>query len=171
MLNFQELYESHSAEVYKFALWLAGDAAEAEDITSETFVRAWARNKTIRTDTLKAYLFTIARNTFLERLRKGSRQVELNDVYPDPSPGPEALYQSRSQLEQIRPIIRALPEIDRSAFILRIQHELPYSEIAQVLEISGPAARVKVHRVRKRILLSILDEPVANLTDPEKEVS
>jgi len=41
MLSFQGLYESYAPEVYRFAFWLAGNSPEAEDITSETFVRAW----------------------------------------------------------------------------------------------------------------------------------
>ena len=65
MLNFKDLYESYAAEVYRFAIWLAGDSSEAEDITSETFIRAWAHNSEICTETLKAYLFTIARNIYL----------------------------------------------------------------------------------------------------------
>ncbi|GAG61253.1 unnamed protein product [marine sediment metagenome] len=89
MLKFQDLYESYATEVYRFSVWLSGDHFEAEDITSETFIRAWARSSTIRTETLKAYLFTIARNVYLEERRKRKRQVALKDVYPDPAPGPE----------------------------------------------------------------------------------
>lgn len=164
MLNFQELYESHSAEVYRFALWLTGDAFEAEDITADTFVRAWARNRAIRTETLRAYLFTIARNAYLERLRKGKRQVELDDVYADPTPGPEALLESRSELSEIKGILLTLPEIDRTAFILRVQHELPYAEIARVLDLSISAAKVKVHRVRKKLLVTILGKTILGKT-------
>jgi DNA-directed RNA polymerase specialized sigma24 family protein len=40
MLNFQDLYEEYAPEVYRFVFWLARDSSEAEDITSETFVRA-----------------------------------------------------------------------------------------------------------------------------------
>ena len=65
MLNFRDMYDSYAAEVYRFALSLTGDSPEAEDITSETFVRAWSHISTIRTETLKAYLFTIARNFYL----------------------------------------------------------------------------------------------------------
>jgi len=86
MLTFKDLYEDYAIEIYRFSLWLAGDSFEAEDITSETFVRAWSRIQTIRTETLKAYLFTIARNIYLEQHRKGKRQVVLNDIYPDPAP-------------------------------------------------------------------------------------
>jgi RNA polymerase sigma factor (sigma-70 family) len=88
MINFRDLYESYASEVYRFSFWLAGDSPEAEDITSETFIRAWAHNGKIRTETLKAYLFTICRNVYLERQRKRKKQVVLTDVYPDPAPGP-----------------------------------------------------------------------------------
>jgi RNA polymerase sigma-70 factor (ECF subfamily) len=158
MLTFQELYETYAADVYRFSLWLTGDAFEAEDITSDTFVRVWARNSTIRTETLKAYLFTIARNSFLERQRKGRRQVVLEETYIDPSPGPEMMLLARQELREVQLILWSLSEVDRSAFILRVQHELPYSEIARILDLSISAAKVKVHRVRRKLLLSSLDK-------------
>ncbi|MHC4560444.1 MAG: RNA polymerase sigma factor [Planctomycetota bacterium] len=65
MLTFKDLYETYAPDVYRFTLWLAGDSFEAEDNTSETFIRAWVRISSIRTETLKAYLFTIARNLYL----------------------------------------------------------------------------------------------------------
>jgi len=161
MLTFQDLYESYAAEVYRFALWLVGDSFEAEDITSETFIRAWARNSRIRTETLKAYLFTIARNTYLEQRRKSKRHVALHDVYPDPSPGPEKRLESQDELLRVRAVLQTLPEIDRTAFVLRVQHEFPYAEIARVLELSLSASKVKVHRVRKKLLATCVDTEVA----------
>ena len=152
MLNFQDLYESYATEIFRFALWLAGESAEAEDITSETFIRAWVRFSTIRTETLKAYLFTIARNVYLEQRRKRKRQVALDDVYPDPAPGPDRVVDAQLELLGVQRVLQTLPEIDRAAFILRVQHELPYAEIARVLGISLAASRVKVHRVRKKLL-------------------
>ena len=61
MLDFQELYETYASDVFRFAFWIAGISADAEDITSETFVRAWVRRDVIRTETLKAYLFAIGK--------------------------------------------------------------------------------------------------------------
>ena len=160
MLRFHDLYESYATEVYRFALWLAGDSSEAEDITSETFVRAWVRNSTIRTETLKAYLFTIARNVHLEKWRKRKHQVVLDDVYPDPAPGPDKVVESRLELLRVQSVLQTLPEIDRAAFILRVQHELPYAEIARVLGLSLTAAKVKVHRARKKLLATRVDKEV-----------
>jgi RNA polymerase sigma-70 factor (ECF subfamily) len=152
MLDFQGLYESYAVDVYRFVLWLAGNRFEAEDISSETFIRAWTHNSPIRTETLKAYLFTIARNLYLERQRQGKRQIVLEDVYSDPAPGPDELVEAQLQLQQVQRFLHTLPEIDRTAFVLRVQHELPYAEIARVLELSVTAVKVKVHRIRKKLL-------------------
>jgi RNA polymerase sigma-70 factor (ECF subfamily) len=154
------LYESYATEVYRFSLWLTGDCFEAEDITSETFIRAWVKRSTIRTETLKAYLFTIARNTFLQRQRKRKRQVVLEDVYPDPAPGPHKQVETHLQLLRVQEFLQSLPEVDRAAFVLRVQHELSYAEIARVLELSLSAAKVKVHRVRKKLLAACVDKEV-----------
>ena len=161
MLDFQSLYKSYAPEVYRFAFWLAGNSLEAEDITSETFVRAWVNRSTIRTETLKAYLFTIARNLFLEQQRKSKREVTLDDVHTDPAPGPDAAVESQLELERVQGVLRAIPECDRTAFILRVQHELPYAEIARVLGLSLSSAKVKVHRVRKKLLTTRLHREVS----------
>jgi RNA polymerase sigma-70 factor (ECF subfamily) len=158
MINFQDLYESYANEVYRFSLWLAGDSSEAEDITSETLIRAWVHNSKIRTETLKAYLFTISRNIYLQHQRKKKRQVVLEDVHPDPAPGPDKLTESQLQLQRVQRVLQTLPEIDRTAFVLRVQHELSYVEIARVLELSLSAAKVKVYRVRKKLIATCIDK-------------
>ena len=161
MMDFQELYDSYASDVYRFAFWLAGDKAEAEDVTSETFVRAWARREAIRTETLKAYLFKVARNVFLAHLRKNRRHVDLEDTHKDPSPGPDRFTESRHELKAVEDALRGMRECDRTAFILRVRHELPYAEIARVLGISLTSAKVKIHRVRKKLLTDRLEKEVS----------
>ena len=158
MLSFQDLYDTYAKDVYRFALWLSGDRFEAEDITSEVFIRAWAHNSKIRTETLKAYLLTIARNVYLEQHRKGKRQVVLQDVHSDPAPEPDQVVESQMEISRVKEILRTLPECDRLAFVLRVQHDLPYAEIARVLQLSVSAAKVKVHRARKKILALYVDK-------------
>ena len=152
MFTFEEMYEMYSVDVYRFALLLSGNRDEADDITSDTFVRAWTSSSPIRTATLKAYLLTIARNLYLEQLRKKKRKVALDDNQIDPAPGPEKVVDSIIELGRTLRILQTLPESDRTALILRAQYELPYAEISRVLEISLSAAKVKVHRARKKIL-------------------
>jgi RNA polymerase sigma-70 factor (ECF subfamily) len=152
MMDFKDLYESFSPDVFRFAFWLSGDPNDAEDITSETFVRAWTKRGAIRTETLKAYLFAIARNVYLRQKRRESREVELEDVHAAPGPAPDARAEARLELAGIHAALQAIPEVDRAAFVLRVQNELPYDEIARVLGLTLTAAKVKVYRVRKKLL-------------------
>ena len=152
MLRFRDLYEEYEQDVHRFALWLSGNVHDADDITSETFVRAWTRRTAFRTETLKAYLLKIARNVYLHQVRNGNRLVPLDDAYPDLAPSPEDVVASRLELGRVRSFLQRVSEPDRAAFTLRVQHELPYAEIARVLGVSVVAARVKVHRVRKRLI-------------------
>ena len=160
MTSFKELYQNYSSEVYRFAYWLTGDADEAEDITSETFIRAWLNLKAIRTETLKAYLFTIARNFYLQQLRKQRRQTDLDESHPDLTPGPERVAEYNEDLRLAQSILYTQSECDRTAFVLRVQHGLAYSEIARILALSEVAAKVKVHRIRKKILEARIEKEI-----------
>lgn len=86
--------------------------------------------------------------------------MDLEDVHPDPAPGPDQVVESQLELLRVQRSLQRLPEIDRAAFILRVQHELPYVEIARVLGLSLAAAKVKVHRVRKRLLTDRVEREV-----------
>ncbi|MCP4419390.1 MAG: RNA polymerase sigma factor [Chloroflexi bacterium] len=150
-ITFHELYKRYAADVYRFALWLSGDAAEADDIASETFVRAWTSGSKIKTETVKAYLFTIARNLFLQQLRKKKRQVSLTQASQEITSGPQSIVEDRLTLAAVLQELQALPESDRAALVLRVEHELPYAEIARVLGISLSSAKVKVYRARLKL--------------------
>jgi RNA polymerase sigma-70 factor (ECF subfamily) len=155
-MDFQELYDSYSDDIYRFSLWMTGSRESAEDLTSETFIRAWTRRDSIRTVTLKAYLLSIARNLYLMQVRKESKRAELDDIHTDPSPGPDRIAESRQELGRVEGVLSAVRECDRTAFMLRVKYELPYTDIASILDISLTSAKVKVHRVRKRIITEVL---------------
>ena len=148
---FHDLYQRYAPDVYRFALWLSGDPAEADDIASETFVRAWAGRSKIQTETVKAYLFTIARNLFLKQQRRQKRQVGLEYAVRETTVEPQTVVEGRLTLAQVLQQLQDLPESDRAALVLRVQHELPYAEIARVLGISLASAKVKVHRARLKL--------------------
>ena len=158
MLDFQYLYETYVTDVYRFSYWLCGEAADAEDITSETFLRAWTRRETIRTETMRAYLLSIARNLYLERLRKHQLHARLNDAMADPGLGLAKRVEDRDDLARIQIALQKLNEVDRAAFLLRVQHELPYEEIARVLQLSLSTVKVKVHRVRLKLTSVVANE-------------
>lgn len=150
-LGFHELYSRYAADVRRFAFWLCGDADEADDITAETFVRVWAAYDRVRMATVKGYLFTIARNLFLQARSRAQRQVALSEDLTATAPSPVEISEQRTELARVIHALQTLPEIDRAALILRVEEELPYEEIAAILNISVAAAKVKVHRARLKL--------------------
>lgn len=70
MIDFQSLYQAHARAVFRFAYALSGNRALAEDITSETFVRAWTARDRVGLTTVVGYLLTIARHLYLEDRRR-----------------------------------------------------------------------------------------------------
>ena len=151
MITFHEVYERHSKDVYRYSFWLSGSAEDADDITSETFARVWVGREEILTETVKAYLFAIARNLYLKGLRYARHQTDFSPLHADPKPAPEQLVESRLELKRAMDAIQSLPEMDRAAFLMRIQHELPYDEIARVLQLPLTTVKVKIHRARLKL--------------------
>jgi RNA polymerase sigma-70 factor (ECF subfamily) len=150
-VNFEELYRRHAREVYRFAFYLAGDAAEAEDIASETFVRAWAAEAPARARSLRAYLFAIARNLHRRRGVARARERPIEALNEREGGNLEEEIVHRSELGGVLALLQTLPETDRAALLMRAFHGLPYEEIAAALAISPASARVKVHRARARL--------------------
>lgn len=151
MVDFSELYQTHARDVHRFALFLSGDPALADDIVSETFIRLWHARRRVDLTTVKGYLLAIARNLFLAERRHVRRMTTLDDRARDTRPGPERRVHAHLDLQVVLEALQLLPEIDRSAVLLRAEEGLSYEEVAAALGISAGAARVKVHRARLRL--------------------
>jgi RNA polymerase sigma-70 factor (ECF subfamily) len=148
MSDFSKLYKEYAPDVYRFALYLSGRHADAEDITAETFARVWASSGPIATATVKGYLFTIARHLFLHALRKRSRDDVLDENLRDPGASPARQAEQSECLRQVLEELQRLPETSRSALLMSAVDGMAYEEIARALEISLPAVKVKIHRAR-----------------------
>ena len=151
MVDFSELYRAHAGDVHRFALFLSGDPVLADDIVSETFIRLWHARRRVDLTTVKGYLLAIARNLFLAERRRVRRMTTLDDRARDAGPGPERRTQSQIELQAVLAALQTLPEIDRSAVLLRAEDRMSYEEVAATLGISAGAARVKVHRARLKL--------------------
>lgn len=148
MIDFSALYKKYAPDVFRFALYLSGDRGQAEDITSETFVRAWTSPERIEMATVKGYLFTIARNLFLHGLRRKARHIELDTELPDRQASPHQQAEQKEEFRSVMAGLQKLPEIDRAALLMRALDGMPYEEISRALKISLVSAKVKVHRAR-----------------------
>lgn len=158
-MDFSELYERYARDVHRFALFLSGNPVLAEDLTAETFARAFVARDDLRVDTVKAYLLAIARNLHRDLRRREGRLVSLDEAPEavDPAMRPDAAAEGRLRMGQVLDAVQLLPQGEREALVLAVDRELSYERIAAILGCSVPAVKVRVHRARAR-LRSILDK-------------
>jgi RNA polymerase sigma-70 factor, ECF subfamily len=148
--------DKYLPHVYRFALRLTASRHEAEDLTQETFLRAWRRRGCLRdADAVRVWLFTIAKNLWTDRLRrKGRRPTDVGLLQED---RPSAAASAERELivrEDVRRVLEAmdsLPARQREVLHLHACERFSLSEIAAVLEISPEAAKANLCAARKRL--------------------
>jgi RNA polymerase sigma-70 factor (ECF subfamily) len=152
MMDIESLYERYAGDVRRFALYLCGDVAMADEITSDTFVRAWMAAGRIRQSTVKRYLFSVARNAYTDLLRRAARHTQLNENMPDTRISAQTQMEQSEDVRAVLTALQKLPELDRTLLLMRALDEMPYEEIAETTGITVVAAKVKVHRARLKLM-------------------
>lgn len=153
------LYERHSDAVYKFLRYRLRDPFEAADVMQDVFLEIWrAAGRFEGRSTARTWIFGIARNRAVDRMRRGSREVtapEPDADVADEAPDPEAIAAAASDAARLRACIGRLSETHRSAIHLAFYEELPYGEIAVIEGV--PAGTIKTRILHaKRLLLHCL---------------
>ncbi len=145
-------------ELYRLALRITLDRAEAEDIVQETMIKVWNRREQwSQIDSIEAYCLTICRNVALDKTRRAGRQDESlneeNHQTPDHSytanPEEHAMQQDRIRL--IRQLMDTLPEKQRTVMLLRETEGKTYKEIAEVMDITEEQVKVNLFRARQSL--------------------
>ena len=154
MTDIENLYERYAGDVRRFALYLCGDMVIADEITSDTFVRAWMAAGGIRQPTVKSYLFTIARNAYTDLLRQAARHTQLDENMRDTRISAQTQMEESAEVRAVLAALQQLPEMDRTVLLMRALDEMPYEEIAETLGIPVVTAKVKVHRARLKLMQS-----------------
>jgi RNA polymerase sigma-70 factor, ECF subfamily len=147
---FAELYDRHVVRVYRHIYYLVNDAREAEDLTAQTFLKAWEavdRYKE-RGAPFVAWLLRIAHNLAVSNLRARRDHSELQDYYVDPNMtrNPEQALDQTTDEEHVREAVLKLRAEQRQVIMLRFVEEMDYREVAAVIGKSVPAVRVIQHR-------------------------
>lgn len=146
----EELYRLYRTDLYRYLCHLTHDPAEAEDLLSETFLRALKRLHTYRGDcAVKTWLFGVARNIWLEGLRKKHPTASTDDLL-EGCLAEDTLTErtdSRLQWQRVKELLQQRDDRARRVVQLRAMG-YSYNEIAAELQISESSARVIEHRTR-----------------------
>lgn len=142
-------------KLYRLALRITLDSAEAEDIVQDTMIRVWnKRDEWAQFNSIEAFCLTVARNLAIDRSQKsGAQNIELTTETQEMSDGstPERQLERSEQMDLVRKLINELPEKQRTIIQLRDIEEKSYKEIADVMQLTEDQVKVTLFRARQRI--------------------
>jgi RNA polymerase sigma-70 factor (ECF subfamily) len=153
--NFAAMVREHWDAVYRLLQSLTPNVHDVEDLTQETFLRAWKRIDSFKPGTnLRSWLLKIASNAFLDeqRKRKRSKTGSLETEPPGRSEGTGRGMELGEEFERLQRAMGELTELTRLVFHLRAAEELSFKEIAEVAGTTEQAARWHMHHARTTLL-------------------
>ncbi len=142
-------------KIFRLALRVTLNRAEAEDIVQDVLIRIWnKRDELGEVESLEAYSLTICRNLALDRSqRKENSNIPLDDVPPteDREPSPDVILIRNERIKQIKLLFDQLPPQQRIAMQLRDIEGKTYKEIAEIAEQTEEQVKVNIFRARQYI--------------------
>ena len=157
MISFQTDILPLKNELYRLALRITMNAAEAEDVVQETMMKVWSRrDQWQQIESIEAFCMTICRNLSLDKVRRMDNQTQSLDSTYDPkdqgvAANPEEQAVQRDRVQLVRQLISQLPEKQRSCMQLRDMEGKSYKDIAAILGITEEQVKVNIFRARQTI--------------------
>lgn len=156
--NFVFLYDSYLDKIYRFLYFRTNHQETAEDLTSQTFLKALDKINSFDSSkgTFQSWLYRIAHNLLIDHYRVPRRNVDLDaaeHVASDSSPEQDT--ERELTIAQVQTLMSTLPEQAQELIILRVWEELPYSEIAKIMDKSEASLKMQF----SRIIAGLRDNP------------
>jgi RNA polymerase sigma-70 factor (ECF subfamily) len=158
--NASVLFQGDYQRIFRYIVSMVHDTAEAEDLSQETFLRAYRRRGSLRDEGAQtSWLYRIATNVCLDRLRQFARrapmesETDINQVdVPEPdTPSLQKTIEREEMSGCVQNYLTRLPDSYRSVIILHDMHDLSAPEIAQLLGESLATVKIRLHRARLKL--------------------
>ena len=150
MKTLDDYYEAYAKGIFTYIYAFCHNRAQAEDIVQETFYRAYLCLNELQDETIKAWLYRVAYNTFIDYVRKERRSSPQEPAYflrlkaSDFS----KRFENQQELLVVFQQIEALPFQQKQALLLSSVHALSYGQIAGILEVSEASVKSLIFRAR-----------------------
>jgi RNA polymerase sigma-70 factor (ECF subfamily) len=160
--RFEQAVLPHLDAAYNLARWLTGNEHDAQDVTQESFLRAFRFFEGYQGGNMRAWLLTIVRNTcytWLHQNRPPAQAVEFDEeIHSSESSGgadPELQVLASADKETLHRALEELPGIFREVLVLREMEGMSYKEIAEVASVSLGTVMSRLARARTRLRQSL----------------
>ncbi len=143
--------------LFRLALRITQNRAEAEDVVQETMIKVWnRRDEWSQIDNIEAFCMTICRNLALDKLRRLENQAQplYDDIEPadtSHAANPEEHAVDRDRLQVVRRLMDQLPEKQRSCMLLRDIEGKSYRDIAAILDLTEQQVKINIFRARQTV--------------------
>ncbi|MCO6358333.1 RNA polymerase sigma factor [Roseivirga pacifica] len=145
--EFRNIFDQYYNPIKNFLYFKCGDIALSEDLSQDVFVKLWEKRDEVNLDTVKSYVYTIANNMLLNKIRHD--KVVLNFVEKHKTrqeeKSPQFALEEKEFRTRLENIISAMPEKQRTVFLMNRIDELTYKEIAERLDLSVKAIEKRMH--------------------------
>lgn len=158
-------------QIYHFIYRMVKDKAQAEDLTQETFIKAFRALASFNSNyAFSTWLYKIAANNCIDHFRKKklattsidtpikAKDGDLHRDFPDQDQGPESELISKEQTNQIQSAIDSLPAKYKEAILLRHSQDKSYEEISEELDIPLGTVKVRIFRAREMLKARMKDQ-------------
>lgn len=163
---FATLVDRHYSLVFRLSARVLGNAADAEDVTQEAFVKLWRDPPVLRNQAaLKGWIVRVARNLAIDRLRRARNTSDSElELLVDPSTAPDGHLRHGQAADEVSAAMAQLPERQRTALQLTYFEALGNQETASIMEVSVEAVESLLSRAR-RTLRTLLNPVWTDLID------
>jgi len=165
--NFTQQIIPIKDRLYRFALRMVNNAAEAEDVVQEVLIKLWHKREELpHIKNLEAWSIRLTRNLSVDKLRTKKHHIESIDTQfnaASPNQNPAQLAESKDTLNRIHQLIQTLPENQKLVLQLRDIEELSYKEIAELLEMSMNQVKVNLFRGRQALKSVLVKKEIYEL--------
>ncbi|MGH9508023.1 MAG: RNA polymerase sigma factor [Terriglobales bacterium] len=160
--DFAALVGAHGRTVFRVAYLVVQDAAAAEEVAQDAFLRAWRGGRWRNLDRPGAWLARVAWRLALDRRKARGRAAgtPLPVGAASPAPGAERQLAAREEVTRLRALIAALPPALREPLQLTALDELETADVARILDISPAAVRRRLMRAREMLRQRLVAPPV-----------
>ena len=144
--EYNKSVDLHADGLYRFLLKNTGNEDTAKDIVQDVFTKLWEKHDDVQFDKVKSYLFTSGYRTMVDYYRKNSKNVIMEDGHVSKQFHSEQYSDLQEILEEA---VGKLPEIQKSAILLRDYEGYSYEEIGEILNLNESQVKVYIFRARK----------------------
>lgn len=194
--DFPRLFTEYRPKIYRFIYAMVQDRAEAEDLTQETLIKIYQNLPSLEDPSkISSWIYRIAINVCLDRFRQSSchrhaRTSSLEEIEGEieealltpsgvePDPTVEEVIDQAAMGECVQGLLRGLPEDYRAVIVLHDLEGLKSHEVAEILDCSTDAVKIRLHRARSKLKEKLLarcgfsrDERDVFVCEPNREIA